>query len=297
MSALGTGGDGAQDTGGDLANLGDFISSRNGIGFEDFDAECEIHGKYAASKMTGFGPAHLCISACPKCRAEEDRRISEERDAAFSKEFRDREQARMVGLFATAGIPKRFQRCAFDNFAIDNDSGHEASQRRALKFCAAFADRWSNVCEHGNVLILTGPTGTGKTHLACAIANDVILRHGSNVVFGSVSDFTRGVKASFQKDSGRSEQASIQDLVKPDLLIMDEVGQRATEYDQQLVFDVINRRYADMKPIVLMSNLTEAELEAHLGDRIADRLREVGTFISMAWPSYRARRPEGGSKA
>ena len=287
--------DDERETDGKLMPAGEARVTK-GIEFEDFDAKCDIHGPYTASKMTGFGPAHLCVSACPKCRAEEDRRISEERDAAFAKEFREREHARMSELFSNAGIPRRFQQCGFDNFVVTPGGPHEASQKRAVKFCGAFAERWTNVRDHGNVLILTGPTGTGKTHLACAIANQVIVKHGASVVFGSVSDFTRGVKASFQKDSGRSEQASIHGLMKPDLLIMDEVGQRATEYDQQLVFDVINRRYADMKPMVLMSNLTEVELEAHLGDRIADRLREVGTYISMAWPSYRARSTEAGGR-
>lgn len=79
-------------------------------------------------------------------------------------------------------------------------------------------------------------------------------------------------------------------LLEPDMLIMDEVGGRASEHDQSLMFDIINARYADMRPMILLSNLARCELDELLGARMADRLREVGTYVNMDWPSYRGRK-------
>ncbi len=251
-------------------------------------ATCPVHGEYEASVMR-LGDRDV-TSYCPGCAADDARRQSEEADAARARQRAEVRQKRIAERLSTAGIPARFRACGFDNFVIHDGAGHEAQQRTALRMCQAFVQRWEAVKARGQVLVMTGSTGTGKTHLACAIANGLIGQHAAAVAFGTVSDHVRGVKAAFQRDSNMSERDAVRALIEPDLLILDEVGQRTTEYEQQLIFDVMNARYAEMRPMVLMSNLSVPELEEVLGDRLADRLNEVGVFINLAWPSYRARR-------
>ena len=62
-----------------------------------------------------------------------------------------------------------------------------------------------------------------------------------------------------------------------DLLIVDEVGVKAgTENEKQIIFNVLNERYNNVLPTVLISNLRENEVKTYLGERVWDRLKEGG---------------------
>lgn len=74
-----------------------------------------------------------------------------------------------------------------------------------------------------------------------------------------------------------------------DLLIIDEVGvQFGSESEKIILFEIINERYEQMKPTILISNLSEDELSRYVGERIIDRMREgKGAVINFDWESYR----------
>lgn len=261
-------------------------SALGGLNVKSVDAVCQTHGPYDGSAVVIGGRS--ITSYCPGCLEDQrDRELADaEKDRLASIE--QGRQRQFEERVATAGIPARFRDSSFDTYRIVDGSPEADSQARALRVCRAYADRWQSVREKGQVLVMTGSTGTGKTHLACAIGNQLMREHRISLAFGTVSDHALGVKATFQRDSGVSEREAIQALIHPDLLIMDELGQRTTEYDQQLMFNVVNARYNEMRPMVLMTNLSRQELSAELGDRLADRLNEVAAFVSFSWPSYRA---------
>lgn len=255
---------------------------------EDVTADCPKHGAYPAT-ATEFKGRRI-ISECPACKDARAVQEQREQQAAHEREKAEGRLRAVAAKLATAGIPARFQTCGFDNFKIDAGAPHAAQQQRAVAICRSYAKRWADVRASGAVLLLIGGTGTGKTHLACAVANAIIPEHLPAVTFGTVSEYLRGIRDTYRKDSGRSEQQAVRALLEPDMLIMDEVGGRASEHDQSLMFDIINARYADMRPMILLSNLARCELDELLGARMADRLREVGTYVNMDWPSYRGRK-------
>ena len=78
-------------------------------------------------------------------------------------------------------------------------------------------------------------------------------------------------------------------LVYPDLLIIDEIGvQFGSEFEKNLIFDILNERYENRRPTLLLSNLTVPEVRAFLGERIYDRLKEDGgRCVSFDWQSHR----------
>ena len=78
-------------------------------------------------------------------------------------------------------------------------------------------------------------------------------------------------------------------LCSPDLLILDEVGvQFGSDAEKLILFEIINTRYQDMKPTILISNLTLVELGKYIGERVVDRMREGGgAILSFDWDSYR----------
>ena len=77
-------------------------------------------------------------------------------------------------------------------------------------------------------------------------------------------------------------------FIRPDLLILDEVGvQFGSETEKMILFEIINGRYEQLKPTIVISNLADA-LTDYLGERVVDRLREGGgRMLIFDWPSYR----------
>lgn len=266
----------------ELIPLGELMSV---IKTTEVKAVCDKHGEYQASGLA-LGD-RVIASFCEKCIDDQRVRELAESEIQRVQDIADSRQRGLANRIATAGIPMRFRACNFENFRIADGTAHAADQRRALNACALYAKRWEMVRDRGQVLVMTGSTGTGKTHLSCSVANAVMTNFGATVAFGTVADHMMGVKAAFQP-GGIGEQAAVRALIEPDLLIMDEIGQRMTEFDQQVVFNVINSRYSQMRPMILMTNLSGPELDTVLGDRLADRLREVGIYLNFTWPSYRA---------
>jgi DNA replication protein DnaC len=75
------------------------------------------------------------------------------------------------------------------------------------------------------------------------------------------------------------------------LLIIDEVGvQYGTEGEQVIMFDIINRRYRDAMPTILITNLGKEGFKKYLGERSFDRLRENGIWVPFDWESHRGKR-------
>src|SRR5262245_51574433 len=80
-----------------------------------------------------------------------------------------------------ANIPKRYQHCTFENFVAYNDS-----LKRAVEDARAVVERFlhaMNVEQRGRGLLLEGPPGVGKTHLAVAVLKDVVSTFGANGLF------------------------------------------------------------------------------------------------------------------
>lgn len=221
-------------------------------------------------------------SACPTCAAERQ-------DAEIHRKHRDAQterQQRIARILGASCIPQRFADRTFVGYRATLPG-----QRLALGVCQAFADAWLEKLKAGASLVLTGAPGTGKTHLACALASRVMTDHLATVMFGTVATMLRHIKSTYRRDSERSEQQAIDDLTRPDLLILDEVGvQIGSEHEKLLMFEILNARYQDCRPTVLISNLSSIELEDYLGHRVMDRYRECGSVIGFDWPSHRGKR-------
>ena len=132
-----------------------------------------------------------------------------------------------------------------------------------------------------------GGVGAGKTHLAVGIAHR-LMEQGRIAVFTSVINAIRRVKDTYRRDSGQSEAQVVAGFIRPDLLILDEVGvQFGSETEKMILFEIINGRYEQLKPTIVISNLADA-LTDYLGERVVDRLREGGgRMLIFDWPSYR----------
>ena len=87
------------------------------------------------------------------------------------------------------------------------------------------------------------------------------MQQGHSVYFTSVLKVTRSVKDCYRLDARKSVQQSIDELQKPALLILDEVGvQFGSDTEKLILFEILNGRYEAMLPTMLISNLSEPEL-------------------------------------
>ena len=104
-----------------------------------------------------------------------------------------------------------------------------------------------------------------------------------------MAEINRIVRESKSYDSDVSESEVIAAFGGYDLLIIDEVGvQSGTEAESRALFDVFNERYQNMKPTILISNLSPEGFKAAVGDRIADRVKEDGgEVLIFDWESSR----------
>lgn len=133
------------------------------------------------------------------------------------------------------------------------------------------------------IVVLYGKRGGGKTRMAAELAVKV---GGSQ--YRTAMRFFLEVRATFRKDSEKSEMDVIDELTAAPLLILDEIQERGeTAFEDRLLTHVIDARYAAMKPTILIANLAKSDLAESLGKSIVDRARENGKSIEFTWESYR----------
>lgn len=254
----------------DAMALTNLISSENTTRSEN----CGFHGKFESRNVFGSIWTH-----CPACAAEEKTKRD---NGEFERAAAERSRIWQNKL-GEACIPERFHNRTLGCYKASN-----VGQKNALEFAQTYADRFEEAQKAGRSAIFCGKPGTGKTHLAVGIGLHAMAL-GKLVLFTTVQRAVRRVKDSWRKDSAESETDVIEMLVQPDLLILDEIGvQFGSDFEKNLMFDILNERYEKSRPSLLLSNLTAPEVKAFLGERVYDRLREDGgKCIPFDWTSHR----------
>lgn len=249
----------------------------------ELTGKCETHGGWSrtAPKML----ADKIAGKCPSCEqaAEADRAAAEV--AKLQAGAKSKKARNIAKLLEGSEIPRRFRGRTFDNYRAEGNA-----QLHAFTKAKAFAERFPVAMELGASFVFCGKPGTGKTHLACAIGNHVMQVFGASVAFMTVFEAIQRVKATYG-DSTRTEAQVMRSFAEVDLLILDEVGvQFGTKYEEVIITDIINRRYSDMRPTLILSNLTSDELSEYLSARVVDRMYEGGGgVLAFDWDSYRAK--------
>lgn len=244
-----------------LDDSGQKVYRKVALSFEPVEKkECEQHGAYNYRFSNGDYLQDRFQEDCPKC-------------------VRAKQVAARLG--GRDGVSRRFQTCSFEGFKVSNKQ--QSDIKGALQ---DFSKHFDKHLEMGTPVLLLGGVGTGKTHLACSIANEIAKR-GHDSIFRSVSQLVRSVRDTWRISGAESKQLEIYHTV--DLLIIDEVGvQAGSENERNILFDIINGRYEEMKPTIMISNLTMEKFTEAVGQRIASRIQHNGLLLPFTWSDYRA---------
>lgn len=236
---------------------------------------CGEHGDFTARGFT-LGKTTRWMG-CPTC----SKRDQEAADDEQAKKEADDAQKRLEARLSQSGIPIRYRSKDFASFIADS-----SDKEKALTTAMEFAHNFDDHFRKGTVVVFSGMPGTGKSHLAIAIAQAVMARH--TALYTSAIDAVRMIRNTWRRDSAQTETQVLNELAGVHLLILDEVGvQYGTEAEQVSLFDIIDKRYRDLMPTILLTNQGKAGLKTFLGDRSFDRLREGGIWVPFDWASQR----------
>ena len=176
----------------------------------------------------------------------------------------------------------------FDNFHLRRNElkGDEfANLSEVIEACRRFAENpqgW---------LVLAGTYGSGKTHLAAAIANYRVEEALSEVMFVVTPDLLDYLRATFDPKSNARLDRRLDSVRRTPVLVLDDLGtESATPWAKEKLFQLLNHRYNAMLPTVITTSATPDEIEPWLRTRMLDVDRCV--FCGLIVPGYRGSRTQ-----
>lgn len=144
------------------------------------------------------------------------------------------------------------------------DPARQERYRRCVEAAEAFA------ANPQGWLVLLGPPGCGKTHLAAAIANARIAA-GEPALFVVVPDLLDRLRSTFAPGSGVTYDELFESARNVPLLILDDLGtQASTPWASEKLFQILNHRYNAQLPTVVTTNRHLEELDERLRARLTD---------------------------
>lgn len=169
-----------------------------------------------------------------------------------------------------------FSESSFQDFD-DSIPGTQHALEEALNFAGDPTHRW---------LVLSGPVGVGKTHLAVAIAQHAIEQNSMAAYFAAVPDLMDHLRASFAPGSEEGYDQRFEEIRTAQLLVLDDLGtENATPWAQEKLYQIINHRYVDRLPTVITTNVDIRKID----DRIASRMLDhrLSTLVEIDAPDFR----------
>jgi len=182
--------------------------------------------------------------------------------------------------FLRAGIPPAFLDRDFKNFMLNPDYPSLARARAAVE---KFAELYPAV--NGGLLIM-GPTGVGKTHLAVALCKTLLMK-GAHCIFVDFRDSMREY-TSYPNQDRREDYLHY--LGSAEVLIWDDFASRSlSDWEEDFLYRLIDKRYREGATTVLTTVHQGESLERVIGVRLRSRLYEMCREVEITAPDYRSK--------
>jgi DNA replication protein DnaC len=217
-----------------------------------------------------------------------------------------------------ARVPERYRHCDFENYETDNEienvtreqlAAWNRSLTQAKMLVQRFASEFPVGSEHG--LLLMGPCGVGKTHLAVSAMKTIVLR-GHSGLFYDYRELLKAIQDSYNPENQATEMSVLEPVLKTEILVLDDVGSsKPSLWALETVGHILNTRYNDKRVTLLTTNFLDSDtvpggpasqsprvagmraptvedsLTERVGKRIRSRLYEMCRTLEMNAPDYR----------
>ena len=257
--------------------------------------QCAGKGIYFDPEVTvgRHGSLRLCSCIEDRCRCggtrpyqywDEDSRRQSCTCATYRKRL-----ARLLAVYKRAEIPARYRWKYQDDFLMEAPDGTvipTAQEAKGYVSTLVDGDR-----EPQRGFLLHGPPGTGKTLLACIMLNELILHRERSGRFLSLSrKYFQQLRDTFSESSEHYGQTwqIIDELCNLPYLVIDDLGiQRGTEWEMEVLYQLVDARYSEERFTVVTTNQPLEEVRQMSDGRVFSRLSEMCRFVSLHGVDYR----------
>jgi DNA replication protein DnaC len=203
-------------------------------------------------------------------------------------------------LEKSAGIPENYQHASFETFRLPHDN---PTAQRGLADVMLAVSSYTRLYPKNPKpgLLLVGPPGTGKTHLAVA-ALRLLIGRGHEGIFFDYQNLLERIRSGYNETLGTSNREAYRTALESEVLLLDDLGaHRVTDWVEDTVTAIVTYRYNHRKPLIATTNLADPDisgslfeksplqtthslrttLEERIGERARSRLFEMCKVIRM----------------
>lgn len=227
---------------------------------------------------------------CPHCHGT-GYVVQDRAGALYARMCDCRLPDRVTRLIERAGIPLRYRnRYVFATYKPAKGTNQDA----ALMIARKYAEDYPAFPDGAKGLLFIGPCGVGKTHLAVAILQEILLRRSMPALFVDLNDLYREIRSTYGRSSvEETEYDILTPLVEAPLLLIDELGCVASPWAQDTLHYLVSQRYNEQRPTLCTTNYLdgpaagEVSLEDRIGTRTRSRLYEMCKTVEINGPDHR----------